>query len=282
MKELIKKLLKEALEKGYKVLPYDERPELRQHQYSSLSDPSYKLNLDKIKSRIASAAQIASSYRNRNPQDMYFSSPSEGDGFYQVEFRHDGQIKTKHVRPSGDMEQRNGAFQPSDIGTCKSFQNIARYCFVKAGKNGTAIGASPAEDAANKALLIFRTEILDFLGASDYNDEKGSEISIEKMDTKSTLHKLKKDLETNLGRRLADSEWYEVESSYNRLKKTGIEPTFDDMKKDIEDRGYSFPKKQEKNLSIDPDKAASVEKRQAELRAKIADKLAAQKARRNK
>ena len=239
MKELIKQRLLEAL----RELPYDPKPEMKAAgAYSSLSNPSFNLDLNKIKFRMAKASQIASEYLKNNPDNHYFNSPASGDGFYQVEFRHDGQIKTKHVRASGDMEQRGGAFSPSDVGTCRNFQNVAKYCFVKAGLHNKAVGASPAEDAANKALIIFKDEILDFL-SDGKDDGKGAEISREKMSDKTALHKQKKDLETRMGRRLSDSEW-------NTYQDTGIEP------------------KTRQTLSHDPDKSADFLKRQAELQAK--------------
>ena len=240
MKDLIKKLLHEAI----KYLPYDDRPELKAASYSSLSEPSYKADIETIRHRIAKAAQIAGSFKARFPEDNYFLIPTDGDGFYQVEFRHDGKIQTKHVRASGDMEQRAGAFRPTDVGTCKNFQNIAKYCFVKAGKNGAAVGASPADDAANKALIIFKDEILDFYKDGSYVDDKAAQISKEKMTDKQALHKQKKDLETEIGRRLSDSEW-------QRFLETGEKP-----------------KKKSSSISLDPEKMADFEKRQAELRAK--------------
>lgn len=240
MKEFIRQKLQEAI----KRLPYDPKPELKAHSYSGLNEPSRNLDLNQIKFRISKAASIANQFKQTNPDNHYFSSPMEGDGFYQVEFRHDGQIKTKHIRASGDMNQQNGGFQPSDIGTCKTYQNIARYCFVKAGINRAAVGSSPAEDAANKALIIFRSEILDFLGESGYNDEKAADIAKYKMSPKQAQHKEKKDLERKIGRRVSDSEW----SSYQQ---TGVEP-----------KGKS-------TLGLDSDKAAEVEKRQMAIRAKI-------------
>jgi hypothetical protein len=243
MKNFIKIRLVEAI----KHLAYDERPELKASSYSSLSDPSFKLDINKIKFRITKAINLANSYRQSTKDDNYFSIPQDGDGFYQVEFRHDGQIKTKHIKASSDMEQRNGKFQPSDVGTCRNFQNIAKYCFVKAGKNGSAIGTSPADDAANKALVIFGDEILNFYNSSTL-DDKGKDISKEKMTDKQAKHKEKKDLEIKIGRSLSDSEWSAYLSS-------GIEPN---------------PKK---GLSMDPLKAAELDKEQEMLRAKIAARM---------
>lgn len=239
MKQFIKQRLHEAI----KNIPYDERPEMKQHSYSSLSDPNRKTDVNTIKYRIAKAAQIASEFNSKNPDNHYFNSPTSGDGFYQVEIRHDGQIKTKHIKASGDMEQRNGAFQPSDIGTCKNYQNVAKYCFVKAGINNSAVGASPAADAADKVMIIFRDEIIDFFNDGGYDDGKASDISKNNMSDKQARHKEKKDLETKLNRRISDTEW-------NTYLQTGKEP-------------------QPKSIGLDPKQASDVEQRQAAIQAKI-------------
>ena len=245
MKNFIKQRLTEAF-KNFKEIPYDPKPEMKAAgAYSSLSDPSYKKNVNKLRHRIAMAAQIATQYKSENPEDNYFMIPTEGDGFYQVEFRHDGQIKTKHIKASADMTQQAGPFQPSDVGTCKDFQNIARYCFVKAGKDGHSVGASPAEDAANKALIIFKNEILSFMGDSAIDPEQSAQISKEKMDTHQAKHKEKKDLEAKIGRRLSDSEWL-------AYQETGQEP------------------KGKPQINMDPTTASDIEKRQAEIQARIA------------
>ena len=174
-----------------------------------------------------------------NPDDNYFNSPEDGTGFYQVELRHDGQIKTKHIKASADMQQMDGAFRPSDVGTCKTYQNIARYCFVKAGKNGTSVGASPAEDAANKALIIFRNELIDFLDGSSYDDGKGAEISREKMSDNQALKKQKKDLEVKIRRKISDSEWMNfLESGQEPKPKSSIPPN-PDANADFEKRQAS-------------------------------------------
>jgi hypothetical protein len=225
----IKRLLREALEKRLPDTTFSQ--ELKQHQYPSLSNPSRKADINQLYFKINKAAQQANAFMSTNPDDNYFNSPEDGDGFYQVELRHDGQIKTKHIKASTDMQQM-------DVGTCKTYQNIARYCFVKAGKNGTSVGASPAEDAANKVLIIFRNELIDFLGGSSYDDGKGAEISREKMSDKEASHKQKKDLETKLERRLSDSEWM-------AFLETGQEP------------------KPKSSIPTNPDANAEFEKRQA-------------------
>lgn len=186
-------------------LPYDDRPEMNNSSYRSLSKS--QPDILRLRHRMAKAAIIAKNYKTETGDNTYFSNPTIGDGFYQVEIRHDGQVRTKHVRPSGDMAQMGGSFQPSDLGTCKSYQNIARYCFVKAGKNGTSIGVSPAEDAANKALVIFQQEIKSFLGDDSYVDPSNKEYSANKMDDKTQTRKQKKDLEMKLKRKISDREF---------------------------------------------------------------------------
>ena len=244
----MKNFIKQKIYEATKYLPYDPRPEMKAHSYSSLSNPSYNFDLKRLRFRITKALNIANEYKLTHQGDNYFVLPNDGDGFYQVEFRHDGQIKTKHIKASGDMEQRGGKFQPSDIGTCKDFQNIAKYCFVKAGKNGGAIGSSPADDAANKALIIFKDEILDFFADGSYDDGKGEMISKEKMSDKQTLHKTKKDLEMKLNRNISDSEW-------EQYLKFGTEP------------------KKKSTLTMDPEKAAELDREQELLKAKIAARL---------
>jgi len=246
----------ENTEKPIRYIPYSDDIEIKtSSSYPSLSKSDFKADINRIKSRMDKASQVANQYKQETGDEAYFTTPYEGEGFYQVEFRHDGQIKTKHVRASGDMEQMTTPFRPTDIGTCNSFQNIARYCFVKAGKrlpnNKFSFGASPAEDAANKALIIFRDEILDFYGDAGYGDEKSAQISKEKMTDKLAQQKLKKDLEAKLGRRLRDDEWF-------RYLKTKEEPE----------------KKQ--TVSIDQEKAAEFEKRQQAALARRAAAIARQ------
>ena len=228
-----------------KYLPYDDKAEMKAASaYPSLSQASSRADIKQVRYRIAKAINAANQYKSANPNDNYFVIPQEGDGFYQVEFRHDGNIRTKQIRPSGDMEQRGGSFQPSDVGTCKTYQNIARYCFVKAGKNGRAVGASPAEDAANKALIIYQNEIMDFYKSGDYGDENTPQYADSKMDDKIKLHKMKKDLETKLRRRVTDAEWQE-------FLNTGKEP------------------KPKSGLTMSPEEKELFNKQQAEKQARI-------------
>lgn len=228
-----------------KYLPYDDKAEMKAASaYPSLSKSSSRADIKQVRYRIAKAINAANQYKSANPNDNYFVIPQEGDGFYQVEFRHDGNIRTKLVRPSGDMDQMGGKFQPSDVGTCKTYQNIARYCFVKAGKNGRAVGASPAEDAANKALIIYQNEIMDFYKSGDYGDENTPQYADSKMDDKIKQRKLKKDLETKLRRRVTDAEWQEYLA-------TGQEP------------------KPKSGLTMSPQEKEEFYKQQAEKQARI-------------
>lgn len=198
-----------------KELPYDDRPEMKSSSYTSLSKS--QPDLLRLRHKMAKAATVVQNYRKETGDDTYFSDPTIGDGFYQVEIRHDGQVRTKHVRPSGDMSQLGGSFKPSDLGTCKAYQNIARYCFVKAGKNGTSVGVSPAEDAANKAMVIFQQEIKSFMGDDSYVDPSNQQYSASKMDDRTQTRKQKKDLEMKLNRSISDRE-------FQRYLETGQEP----------------------------------------------------------
>jgi ribosomal protein S18 acetylase RimI-like enzyme/predicted nucleotidyltransferase len=196
-------------------IPYDDRPEMKSSSYTSLSKS--QPDLLRLRHKMAKAAKVVQNYKQETGDDTYFADPTIGDGFYQVEIRHDGQVRTKHVRPSGDMSQLGGSFQPSDLGTCKAYQNIARYCFVKAGKNGTSVGVSPAEDAANKAMVIFQQEIKSFIGDDSYVDPSNQEYSASKMDDRTQTRKQKKDLEMKLKRSISDRE-------FQRYLETGQEP----------------------------------------------------------
>ena len=238
MKNFIKLKLHEAI----KNLPDTTfQQQLKYHKYPSLSDPSKRASINAIMARITKATNIANTSDNKE----YFNSPNEGDGFYQVEFRHDGKITTKQIRPSADMQQLGGKFQPSDIGTCKDNQNIARYCFVKAGKNGKSYGASPAEDAANKALIIFKDEITNFLGISYVDPEQSAQISKEKMTAQQALHKTKKDLEAEMGHHITDAQWNEYLTTGKKPEKKtlSIDPT------DIEARQAAALARKEKAMA---------------------------------
>lgn len=173
LSEIIKKHLNEAVNR----LSYDEKPEINVSSYPSLSNPSRITGVNAIKQRIDKAKKISDFFKDekntneklKNFDTNYFEIPNEGDGYFQVEFRHDGKIISKYTNGSN-----------TDIGTCKSFQNVAKYCFVKAGYNNSAFGKSSADDAANKALIIFKDEILTFYGDDTYIDDKASNIAKEK------------------------------------------------------------------------------------------------------
>jgi hypothetical protein len=230
-KNIIKQKLHEARER---IIPYNDKQEIKQHSYSSLSKGPTPAQIADVKYKMVKAAKMSTQYR-QSYDDNYFSIPTIGNGFYQLEIKHDGRLIVKHIKASGNMDQQQGPM--TDVGTCKTFQNIARYCTVKAGKtpspefpNG-AYGKSPADDAANKALVIFQKEILDFLIGSDYtSDEKGAELSAQNMSDKATRLKLKKDLEQERGRPYTDREWDEYLKTGQKiapLKKSPItaEPT---------------------------------------------------------
>jgi len=226
--------LNKQLKEEMRLPDTTHKQELKYLQSKSLS--ANKADINKVRYRMASAASVAANYQNKTGDNQYFMLPDDGNGFYQVEFRHDGNIRTKQIRPSADMEQLGGKFHPSDVGTCKDFQNIARYCFVKAGKpisdTKFSVGVSPAEDAANKALIIFKNEILNFYSGEIVDPEQAAQISKEKMTQQQAKHKLKKDLEAELGHRITDAQW-------NHYLETGEKPkgksTITMDPKDLED-----------------------------------------------
>lgn len=107
---------------------------------------------------------------------------------------------------------------------------------------------SPASDAQIKSYVIYGEQIISFVEKNlktpiGYMDAKGAQISKEKMTPKQATHKEKKDLEKEVGRRITDAEW-------NAYLEKGIKASVKSV------------------TSIGADKAAEIEKRQAELRAK--------------
>lgn len=213
MGQLMKNFIKQLLQEALKNLPdTTHKQELKYLNQTSINTTK-KADINKIRHRIASAANIATNYTNQTGDTNYFALPDDGEGFYQVEFRHDGNIRTKQIKPNPDMEQLNSKFRPTDVGICRDYQNIARYCFVKAGKrlpnNKFSVGVSPAEDAANKALIIFKNEVISFLTDSNVDPEQATQISKDKMTQQQALHKQKKDLETELGFRITDTQWHD-------------------------------------------------------------------------
>jgi len=256
-KNVIRQKLHEARER---IIPYNDKQEIKQHSYSSLSKGPTPAQIADVKYKILKAAKMSTQYR-QSYDDNYFSIPTIGNGFYQLEIKHDGRLIVKHIKASGNMDQHQG--QISDVGTCKTFKNIARYCVVKAGKtpssdfpNG-AYGKSPADDAANKALVIFQKEILDFLVGTDYTSdtETAAELSAQKMVPKAAATKEKKDLEAKLGGPISDIEW-------NNYRDKGIMPN---------------PRPKKEPLSVQPTQPSGEEIRAARLAAQAEKKAKRQR-----
>ena len=112
---------------------------------------------------------------------------------------------------------------------------------------GLAKPGSPASDAEIKTYLIYGDVILDFVKNNmkdkvGYVDGKGAEISANAMANNPALQrkKQKKDLEMELGRRISDTEFEEFLNTGQK------------------------PQPRQRTISIDPDKAAEFEKRQAD------------------
>jgi hypothetical protein len=110
---------------------------------------------------------------------------------------------------------------------------------------------SPASDAAIKTYLIYGDVILDFVKSNmkdkvGYVDGKGAEVSAQAMANNPTLQKkkIKKDLEMELGRRVTDSELEDFMATGQK------------------------PQPKQRTITMDPDKAAEFEKRQADALAR--------------
>jgi predicted nucleotidyltransferase len=106
---------------------------------------------------------------------------------------------------------------------------------------------SPASDAAIKTYLIYGDVILDFVKSNmkdkvGYVDGKGAEVSAQAMANNPTLQKkkIKKDLEMELGRRVTDSELEDFMATGQK------------------------PQPKQRTITLDPNKAAEFEKRQAD------------------
>jgi hypothetical protein len=106
---------------------------------------------------------------------------------------------------------------------------------------------SPASDAAIKTYLIYGDVILDFVKSNmkdkvGYVDGKGAEVSAQAMANNPTLQKkkIKKDLEMELGRRVTDSELEDFMATGQK------------------------PQPKQRTITLDPEKAAEFEKRQAD------------------
>lgn len=110
---------------------------------------------------------------------------------------------------------------------------------------------SPASDAAIKTYLIYGDVILDFVKSNmkdkvGYVDGKGAEVSAQAMANNPSLQKkkIKKDLEMELGRRVTDSELEDFMATGQK------------------------PQPKQRTITMDPDKAAEFEKRQADALAR--------------
>ena len=288
MKELIRKRLKEAYGDKPRFIPYDDKSELRMHAHTSFSKNNSKEAIERIKakveSKIENAIEKVNGYINTykktkvtvNSKDengkkiiidvdvsTYLSNPKMGNGFFQVAIYQNGNIKSGHVSSAGNMDQPKGPI--TDTGSCYvGAEHEAFYCKVAAGitaigNNETnAIGASPADDAANKALVIFEEEIMGFLTSSDYTSdpEKAAELSAQKMAPKPSATKEKKDLEKKLGGPISDAEW-------NNYRDNGVMPN---------------PRPKKAPLSIEPQTPSGAERKAQ----RDAEQLAKRLARKNK
>lgn len=175
-------------------------------------------------------------YNNQYGQDAYFQNTHEGDGIYLATIHTNGQVTIK--TPNTKRKLNDG-----DIGSMWNGPYGNRHVLIKAyrgiehpsinePRTGQVRTKSPAEDVAIKTYLSFGKEILEFVKQNMENEDAYTS------DDKNFTHK-------------TDDKW--------KYK-------YDKFDKEQEKR------KNKEIMSIDPEKAAEMERKQAELQAKY-DKI---------
>lgn len=281
MKNFIKQKLNILLE-AYKELPYNPKPEMdmgsggKYHTIGPLSDKFNESTKKYIIDKIRSSEQLA------NNQDVitneYLKNPYAGFGTYKVVISRTGKITTQLTTATGNMPNQGN----TDIGNFKTSIKEPFVMYVKAGiekeitdANGNqktivaGVKTTPADDAAIKALIYFKKDILGWMSdSSGYVDSTAADVSKEKMNDKETQHKQKKDLEKFFNRRLSDSDWYEVVIAMNQLRINDPVKNWDKIKQHIIDKGFT-PPKEKQELSYDQEKLDAAEKRRELIKAKL-------------
>jgi hypothetical protein len=201
----------------------------------------------KISTYTAPAGQVRANdlgMRGENPHYLEFKIMA-GRGVEHKD-TYSPNIQPARTRGGVGSEENEGTFTlPLPQGV--SLENGATSITFGVPKPG-----SPASDAAIKTYLIYGDIILDFVKNNmkdriGYVDGKGAEISAQGMANNPALQKkkIKKDLEMELGRRVTDSELEDFIATGNK------------------------PQPKQRTITMDPDKAAEFEKRQADALARI-------------
>ncbi len=203
-------------------------------------------NISKVSTYTAPAGQVRANdlgMRGENPHYLEFKIMA-GRGIEHKD-TFSPNIQPARTRQGLGSEENEGTFTmalPQGV----SLENGATSITFGMPKAG-----SPASDAAIKTYLIYGDVILDFVKSNmkdkvGYVDGKGAEISAQGMANNPALQrkKQKKDLEMELGRRVTDSEFEEFLSTGQK------------------------PQPKQRTITMDPDKAAEFEKRQADALAR--------------
>lgn len=207
--------------------------------------PSNPVGIDPKKATVNNLARTTHkivSLNNQYGQDPYFQNTHEGDGIYMATIHTNGEVTIKTPNTQRKLTD-------SDIGLLSTGTGGNKHVFIKAyrgiehpelqnARTGDVRTKSPANDAAIKTYLIFAKDILEFV---KQNMEGESDYTTDTDD---------KDFKSQ-----TDDKWKYKYDKYEKVKNT---------KRDT--------------LTMDPDKAAEMEKKQKELQ----DKIAKLKARRGK
>lgn len=203
-------------------------------------------HLSKVSTYNAPAGQVRANdlgMRGENPHYLEFKIMA-GRGIEHKD-TYSPNIQPARTRGGIGSEENEGTFTfqlPQGV----SLENGATSITLGIPKPG-----SPASDAAIKTYLIYGDVILDFVKSNmkdqiGYVDGKGADISAQGMANNPALQKkkIKKDLEMELGRRVTDSELDDFIATGNK------------------------PQPKQRTITMDPDKAAEFEKRQADALAR--------------
>lgn len=190
----------EGINEADKVIPYDERPELRAAAKNGVDNKTvitdeqlYKVMGDCSMAKKAILAYRAAfekgestftvSYMGRqhigkipdqfraNPDNLhYFDVAEMGDGGFQYKLYKNGRLEGTHVKSRSDMNVNPNMHSATDPGYNKDFEDRIKYFTVMAGFQGKyrdamaySIFDSPATDGSIKVRVINYPEIIDFL-----------------------------------------------------------------------------------------------------------------------
>lgn len=192
--------LNEGVNEADKVIPYDERPELRAAAKNGVDNktPITDEQLYKVMGDCSMAKKAAIAYRaafekgeptftvsymgrqhtgkipegfRADPNNLhYFDVAEMGDGGFQYKLYKNGRLEGMQIKSRPDMNVNPNMHAATDPGYNKDFEDRIKYFTVKAGFQGKyrdamvySIFDSPATDGSIKVRIINYPEIIDFL-----------------------------------------------------------------------------------------------------------------------